>query len=49
MLSSLASLFCFGSAIDYPILDILFFSQLLNAMIGNHVEIGANTCIDRGR
>ncbi|XP_059438515.1 probable UDP-3-O-acylglucosamine N-acyltransferase 2, mitochondrial [Corylus avellana] len=22
--------------------------QLLNAMIGNHVEIGANTCIDRG-
>ncbi|XP_057961343.1 probable UDP-3-O-acylglucosamine N-acyltransferase 2, mitochondrial isoform X2 [Malania oleifera] len=22
--------------------------QMLNAMIGNHVEIGANTCIDRG-
>lgn len=22
--------------------------QLLNAIIGNHVEIGANTCIDRG-
>ena len=23
--------------------------QMLSARIGNHVEIGANTCIDRGR
>ncbi|XP_062162752.1 probable UDP-3-O-acylglucosamine N-acyltransferase 2, mitochondrial [Alnus glutinosa] len=28
--------------------DMLKKPQLLNAMIGNHVEIGANTCIDRG-
>ncbi|KAB1201320.1 putative UDP-3-O-acylglucosamine N-acyltransferase 2, mitochondrial [Morella rubra] len=28
--------------------NILKKPQLLNARIGNHVEIGANTCIDRG-
>ncbi|KAG9145673.1 hypothetical protein Leryth_018719 [Lithospermum erythrorhizon] len=27
---------------------ILFILQLLETKVGNHVEIGANTCIDRG-
>ena len=38
--------------IGYLFLDSnLSFSiiQMLSARIGNHVEIGANTCIDRGR
>lgn len=38
--------FLFVFWLKYLIVSIM---QLLNAKIGNHVEIGANTCIDRGR
>ncbi|KAJ6402054.1 hypothetical protein OIU84_014181 [Salix udensis] len=39
---------CLVSVLDQQLNYPIFIFQLLNAVIGNHVEIGANTCIDRG-
>lgn len=34
---------------SFIIFFCVVFPQMLNVRIGNHVDIGANTCIDRGR
>ena len=50
ILSSLGILVSFWISNKAPYFRYLVLSpQMLNARIGNHVEIGANTCIDRGR